>query len=165
MRSLVLFLAAGMVLSTSVQAQRSDPEYLKYYPWDLRVGGGISIQPTKALIVGNAEYRFDRFFAASALFQAGLGYQTWVAPTFGGRFIAPIVPLERVEVSLQSGIGWIHRSDGGLYFTDFVYEFGPNVDVFILSHWTAGLGYVLNVIGRDSSPFLHSFYASVGYRF
>jgi hypothetical protein len=123
------------------------------------------MDPGKFLLVGDGEYRFDRFFALGAVIQAGIGASSWIAPTFGGRFILPIRPSQRVEASIQSGIGWIYLADAAFSSTHFVYEFGPNVDVYILPHLTVGVGYIVNVTSANSRAIMHSLYGAVGYRF
>ncbi|MFH1018213.1 MAG: hypothetical protein V1798_08545 [Pseudomonadota bacterium] len=165
MKRLILVLTVWAAFSPIVHAQETDQPFLTYHPYDFRLAPGMSVHPNSFLLVGSGEYRLDRFFALGLLLQAGLGHQSWVTPTVGGRFIAPIYALKRVEFSLQSGIGWTYRSDGTLNFTNFVYEISPNVDVYILPYLTVGVGYILNVVSEDTVAFMNSVYASVGYRF
>jgi hypothetical protein len=153
MKRLFILLSLWTALAPNARAQGSDGDFLKEYPLAFRLGLGASMNPGKFLLVGDGEYRFDRFFALGT------------APAFGGRFILPIRPSRRVEASIQSGIGWIYLADGAFSSTHFLYEVGPNVDVYILPHLTVGVGYIVDITSANSRAVLHSLYGAVGYRF
>jgi hypothetical protein len=162
----LLFFFAFYPFFSSAAAAEPDYRFLTYHPYNLKLGLGATLGPETPLILVNAEYNVDRFLGFGLMLQAGMGSQKKMfQPTVGGRFNVPLFPTERVNLSIQTGVGFVNRSAFGSSFTNFAYEFGGDVDVYILKELTVGLGAIVNVTSSRVERSFGSLYASASYRY
>lgn len=172
------FIFLLILFATSVQAQEpqaetastaSTTDYLRYHPFSARLGLGSTIGPETFLVVGSVEGHLDRFLSLGPMIQIGKGSsRDLFIFTGGGRLTWPLFglsrELERAEVSIQGGVGLVHRTVNDFNFNDFVFETGLNVDVFLFDHMTVGIGGLVNITSSREETVIGSLFASATYR-
>ncbi len=164
----VLFVSETTIAAESVPAHSSvkPVDLSRESVFDFRLNLGGTIDPGSFLLMGSGEYHIDRFFAIGPMFQIGLNNagRDYFIPTFGARLLAPIFPSKNFETSLYTGVGGFVWELRGVHTQDFAYTTAVNVDYFLMSELSVGLGGVVNVTSSGFERFRTSFFAGVSYR-
>jgi len=135
----------------------------KDYRFEL--GTGMTLGPETFLVVGSAEIAVDRFFSVGPLLQLGLGNESqMLISTLGGRLYVPIHALDRVEVSVQTGLGVIQRWSNSFSFYNFVYEVGLDAEYYLNPSLSVGLGGGVNITAAEAERVIGTLYLLATYR-
>ena len=138
--------------------ERADPA-----SFNARLGLGSSFGPNAFWVTGEADVQLDKFVAIGPKLQYGTNSSTdFMLGSIGPRFT---IPFSMFEIGFGTGFGFIYRNVAGFEFTNFLYNFGINLDVFLFSNVSVGLGYNANFTSAAADSFISALTATAAFHF
>ncbi|MCB0327579.1 MAG: hypothetical protein KDD52_08175 [Bdellovibrionales bacterium] len=134
-----------------------------YPSFNLRAGAGTSFDPQLWWVVGSIEAQLDKFFALGPMVQVGFDRnRTFVLGTIGPRLI---MPISFFEIGLSAGMGFSYRNEVGFTYTNFAYQAGINLDMYIIENFSVGLLANFNFLSSVALADVGSITGTLSYHF
>ena len=138
----------------SSQDNDSFPTYNRVDPVALnaKLGVGSSFGPQAFWMSAELEAQLDKFIAIGPRFQIGTNSNTdFILASVGPRFT---VPFSYFEFGFKSGFGASYRNVAGFEFTNFLFESGINLDLYLFKNLSVGAGYNMNITSSAADTFM-----------
>lgn len=139
----------------------SIPTYERPEPvsYNARLGVGSSFGPQALWFDASVETQFDKFVALGPKVQYGTNSTTdFLLGSFGPRFT---IPFSYFEFGVNAGFGFAYRNVAGFEFTNFLYEAGANLDLYLFQNMSLGVGYNANFLSASAETFFSALVLSV----
>lgn len=148
-------------------AKQADQVPSPYRPdpisFNAKLGVGSAFGPNALWFSGSLEAQLDKFVAIGPTLQYGTSSSVdYLFTSIGPRFT---IPMSVAEFGLHMGFGAAYRNVVGFEFTNFLFNSGINLDVYLLQNCSVGLNYDLNTISSASDSFMSALTVSVAGHF